>query len=293
MTRRSAFTLIELLVVLAILFLLMAMLLPVIQRVRDASSRIACQNNLKQMGIGLHVYHENYGRFPPAIQNLPLPDSHSWASHLLPFLEQDGIAVQYYWNRPWFDPINQGAVQKQVPLFLCPTASSGRVFTDAGQSYGACDYSPIANVDLNLVATGLLDPWRGNTSGVMDFGRGYRIADIRDGTSQTLLLAEDAGRPEHWQRRKLVGTTGLAGWACANRLSPINLDGFSQDGTIMYGPGAINCTNVHEVYSFHPSGANVLFSDGHVAFLHETISIRTLAALVTRSGEEVITEIEN
>lgn len=290
MAQRKAFSLIELLVVVAIMTLLLALLLPAVQKVRESASKVSCQNNLKQIGLALHLYHDSYGRFPPAIQHHPQPDMHNWAIYTLPFLEQDAIAARYHFEKSWSDPINLSAISTRVPIFLCPSAPTDRDTNSVGPSYGACDYSPIANVDANLIATGLLAPWKGNPSGVMTYGRGYRIGDVVDGTSHTLLIAEDAGRPLLYRRRQLVGTTGPLGWASVNDLNPINLDGFNYDGTAQYGPCAINCNNGHEVYSFHVQGANTLFTDGRVQFLKEDINIKVMAALVTLAGGEVVTD---
>jgi prepilin-type processing-associated H-X9-DG protein len=145
---------------------------------------------------------------------------------------------------------------------------------------------PIFDVDPGLVASGLLGSWQGNRLGVMD-SRGARPADITDGASTTILMAEDAGRPELWQMGKVTGTTVPAGWASVTTVTPINLDGTSADGLTLWGPCAINCSNIHEIYSFHPGGANAIFADGHTQFLKNNIRISVMAALVTRAGGEI------
>ncbi len=287
MIHRRAFSLIELLVVIAIIAILIALLLPAIQKVREAASRTECANHLKQLGLALHHYHDNHGRFPPATYQEPEPKMHAWAAYVLPYIEQEALARRYVWDKSWDDSANQAAVSATVPVFLCPSAPADRDNSEAGQTYGACDYSPLAEVDPGLIATGLLAPWQGNRAGVMTFGHGSRITAITDGTSNTLLVAEDAGRPQLWQKGRAVGTTGVAGWASANIRTPINLDGFSPDGMSEFGPCAINCNNGHEVYAFHTSGANAVFADGRVQFLRETINIQVMAAIVTRAGGEV------
>jgi prepilin-type processing-associated H-X9-DG protein len=116
-----------------------------------------------------------------------------------------------------------------------------------------------------------------------------RIADITDGTSQTLLITECAGRPTLWRRGARVSGVYAAGgpWVAGNLIFG---QGSSQDGVTKIGPCAINCTNDREVYSFHPAGANTAFSDGSVHFLNSSMDIRVFARLVTRAGEEVVTE---
>jgi prepilin-type N-terminal cleavage/methylation domain-containing protein/prepilin-type processing-associated H-X9-DG protein len=290
--KRTAFSLLELLVVIAIILLLLALLMPAIQKVREAANKVTCQSNLKQIGLALHHYHHDYHRFPPAIQHKPIYDMHNWAVYVLPYLEQDNLAARYRMDRIWSDSLNQSAIATRIPLFLCPSAPGERETNFAGVIVAASDYSPIANVDPNLIATGLLAPWNGKPSGVMDYGIGHRLADIHDGSTNTILVAEDAGRPQRWRKREMIGGTGVVGWATVGDLSPINLDGFSPDGTTPFGPCAINCNNSHEVYAFHVRGANVVFADGRVAFLHEGIDIKVMAALVTTAGGEVVGEYE-
>ncbi|WP_020470558.1 DUF1559 domain-containing protein [Zavarzinella formosa] len=288
MNRRFGFSLLEQLVVIAIIAILIGMLLPAVQKVREAAHRMKCQNNLKQIGLALHHYHDTNDRFPPAIDGSHSPAIHSWAIFVLPYLEQGPLADRYVWSKSWDDPANQPVVSVNVPVFICPSTPSSRTGVSGVQFYGASDYTPITGVDTNLIATGLLAPWQGNPSGVLADGVGYRIADITDGTSQTLLITEDAGRPELWRKGVKIGTTDEAGWASVNNRTPINLDGYSPDGVDEFGPCAINCNNGHEVYAFHTGGANAVFADGRVKFLRETISINVMAAIVTLAGGETL-----
>jgi prepilin-type processing-associated H-X9-DG protein len=115
-----------------------------------------------------------------------------------------------------------------------------------------------------------------------------RLTDITDGTSNTLLAAEDAGRPQLWQAGRLVPGSFAAGGPWASSANPILLTGTSPDGTYRPGPCAINCSNDRQPYSFHSRGANFLFGDGSVHFLPAAIDIRVLARLATRAGGEVV-----
>lgn len=285
--RSRGFTLLELLVVIAIIVLLMALLLPAVQRVRATVDRLRCGNNLRQLGLALHHYHNDYGKFPPAFVSNPA--RWSWGVAVLPYIEEDSSFRLFRQDLNWDHPDNQLATRKNIKLMTCPSAgdTSHRENISGGQSYGLCDYSPIFDIDPNLIATGLLLPWTGNPLGVMD-DLGARIGDIFDGTTNTILLAEVAGRPQWYQKGQHIGLTDLAGWSSFNNITPINLDGFSADGSTMWGPCAINCNNIHEVYSFHPLGANTVFADGRVVFLKASISIQTMAALVTRAGDDTV-----
>jgi prepilin-type N-terminal cleavage/methylation domain-containing protein/prepilin-type processing-associated H-X9-DG protein len=290
--RRTGWTLIELLVVLAIVALLLALLLPAVQKIREAANRLRCGNHLHQLALALHHYATDLGELPPCTTP-GAPPQHTWVALLLPYLEAQPLAAHYHLDHPWDDPVNGPAVGTTLPLLLCPSAPGGRVvITGAGLRLGPVDYQPHYDVDPGLIATGLLGTWRGDNVGAMRWDRRRRLTDVTDGTAVTLLLVEDAGRPQLWRAGREVpgGWTPEAGWAAPD--SNINLDGASADGTTFGGPRAINATNVHECYSFHPGGAQVVFADGHVRFLREDIPIALFAALVTRAGGEVVADAE-
>ncbi|HMP61196.1 MAG TPA: DUF1559 domain-containing protein [Gemmatales bacterium] len=282
---RRAMTLIELLVVIAIIAVLLALLMPAIQKVREAAGRIQCGSNLRQLAIALHHYHNDYGRLPPAMTSQP---RHAWGTFILPYIEQRPLLARMNLGVDWDHMFNQPMVGTQIRLFQCPSAPVDLPLSPGSLLVGRSDYSAIFDVDHRLVQTGLLDPWHHANEGVMTLDYGMALTDISDGTSNTLLLVEVSSRPQHWRRRQLVGTTDVAGWASFNGITPINLDGFSWDGTTLYGPCAVNCNNVHEIYAFHVQGANVVFADGRVSFLREGIPIRVAASLVTSRGGEII-----
>ncbi len=284
-----AFTLVELLVVIAIIAVLVGLLLPAVQKVRGAADRAACANNLKQLGLAAHNRHDAWGAFPPAATTTPA--RHGWAVHLLPFLEQQPLASLYDWGRNWYDPANQPVVSERLAVFQCPSAPGNR--TQQGKVGAATwtaeagDYLPLRGVSSALVFEGLIPPTP-NLHGVLQIDRPSRLLEVTDGASQTLLLVEDAGRPQLWEMGRLIpeAGSGSAGWADSCNQS--GLDGYDPaDGTLV-GPCAVNCTNQGELYSFHTGGAHALFADGSVQFLHEGLSIEVLSALVTRAGGEVL-----
>lgn len=281
MRRRHAFTLLELLIVIAIIGVLVAILLPAIQNAREAARRTVCQGHCSQIGLAALNYEEHHRVFPPAALLHP---RHSAFSLMLPFLEQQSLWRHYDFRRNYSDPANAAATATRIDVLICPSAPSRREI--GPNALGPCDYTPITDVDPTAMALGIVSR-RQNPLGVMTVNGRVGQADVRDGLSHTLLIVEDAGRPQQWQRRRQAGTTIPTGWASYDRVSPINLDGASEDGTAIYGPCAVNCANLHEIYAFHIRGANTVFADGHYDFLHESIDINVAASLVTRAEGEV------
>jgi prepilin-type N-terminal cleavage/methylation domain-containing protein/prepilin-type processing-associated H-X9-DG protein len=313
MSGRRGFTLIELLVVIAIIAILIGLLLPAVQKVREAANRMVCTNHLKQLGLACHNYHGDYGTFPPGAEGPfeKLPQfaglkSHALGTYLLPYLEQEALAKQYRWDVSWSDPPNQPVVNTPLRIWQCPSAPANRVrdgslptVTFPPESFNgiaACgDYAGVGFVDAVLASSSLIGGLsgprneKGDYEGVFGANHTWRFADITDGTTHTLLMAECAGRPQLWQGRRLVANLQLSGgpWASRNLFFG---RGATADGTAFYGPCAVNCTNDREVYSFHPDGANAVFADGSVHFLKASIDIRVFAGLVTRAGGEFVSD---
>jgi prepilin-type N-terminal cleavage/methylation domain-containing protein/prepilin-type processing-associated H-X9-DG protein len=295
MVNRRGFTLLELLVVIGIIAVLIGLLVPAVMKVREAANRIQCSNNLKQIALALHNYHDANGKFPPGAVMGPFPPlvtttaGHGNMTFLLPYLEQEGLFRQYHWNLDWSDWPNQPVVSHHLRVLQCPSAEADRVQKDYqninhGKVAACSDYAgfrevPPAMVDLGYVAPGTC------RDSVLMINQTCGIAHITDGTSNTILYAEDAGRPQLWRKGRPVPGRLVSGggWASLNLIW-----GTPPDQAPPPWPCAINCTNQREIYSFHPGGANAVFADGSVHFLKAGMSIRTLAALVTRAGGEVV-----
>jgi prepilin-type N-terminal cleavage/methylation domain-containing protein/prepilin-type processing-associated H-X9-DG protein len=297
--RRRGFTLIELLVVIAIIGVLIGLLAPAVMKVREAANRMSCTNNLKQFGLALHDFHDAHGKFPPGQVQGPLPAAgvtqavhHGWGPFILPHIERQNLFNKYHWEVWEASPLNGDVVATPLKVFQCPSAPPARFVTSWPYDYpggkAACgDYAPTWSVDPVLVPQGLIAQAPADYRGILVPNQMTRIADITDGASNTLMLTEDAGRPQFWHAgHEVPGQINGGPWVAF--YSGFVVRGSKYDGTSSPGPCAINCTNDHEVYSFHPGGANAVFTDGHVRFLSAGMSLRTLAALVTRAGGEVV-----
>ncbi len=197
MRRRCAFTLIELLVVIAIIGVLIALLLPAVQKVRAAAQRIQCQNNLKQIALAMHHYETAHGSFPPAFRGTGTPayfDSWSPLAELNPFLEQTAIYNQMDLTLPTYESVipfnitapNRFAVQQIVKMFLCPSDTMQPV--TVGPAYGVPVLGPTNYAVCNGSGTNGGSPW--DADGVFIAQRPTHIADITDGTSNTAMLSE-------------------------------------------------------------------------------------------------------
>ena len=286
--RRRGFTLVELLVVVAIVAVLVGLLLPAVQKVRAAAARISCSNNLKQLALALHGHESAVGTFPAGYRFDP--PTRGFVPPLLPYLEQPNIP--YDPSKNWDHPANLRAAEVQLPVLYCPAAPArlGRFDgTAPGFRPAASDYTVYHGINPGYCD---LQGWPYYTpidqNGALT-SKPCRLLDIADGTSQTLLVAECAGRPELWRMgRCIAGASNNPAWSDPNL--EIALDGSDTLTTGQgqgYGRCVMNCTNDNEMYSFHSGGAVAAFADGGVRFLRETVSAKTFAALVTKAAGDV------
>jgi prepilin-type N-terminal cleavage/methylation domain-containing protein/prepilin-type processing-associated H-X9-DG protein len=219
---RQAFTLLELLVVIAILGVLMALLLPAVQRVREAAARIKCQSNLRQLGLALHGFHDVNGYLPAGmVTELDIQDSfHTGFTYLLPYIEQDNVHRLYNYDKQWYDTANYLAVEQQVPIFFCPSnRTRGTInLTPFIQQWGApmppfigaCDYVlckgaraqiSASPADIPIQTVGLFNisqaDWMMSGNGQIQWMPTpqfrVRFLSITDGLSSTIAIGEAAG----------------------------------------------------------------------------------------------------
>jgi prepilin-type N-terminal cleavage/methylation domain-containing protein len=308
---RKAFTLIELLVVIAIIAILIGLLLPAVQKVREAAARTQCTNNLKQMALGFHNYHDTVGHLPmgssgpmtgnnnfPAGWSDPnygssLPWGHfSWAAIILPYVEQGTLFNQLNFNvnsyaqAIWEDisgggsPVNRGpagnaanaAVANNMPkLFLCPSARRGSADLPAGTMQK--DYAVNGG-------SGACCPER--TSAGMDgiawVNGVVRLVDIMDGTSNTFMLLE---KSNWFDQSWLPDSYGANHFIWVHHPS----QGYVQNG---YGGIDSDQWNNRTPQSFHIGGVMASLCDGSVQFFSNQMNAATYSALWTRAGGDIV-----
>jgi prepilin-type N-terminal cleavage/methylation domain-containing protein/prepilin-type processing-associated H-X9-DG protein len=278
---RSGFTLIELLVVIAIIAILIALLLPAVQKVREAANRVECQNHEKQFALALHTYNDNYRSFPTLF----------WIVAILPYIEQQGMS--------------QG---QDLNIGNCPSDPRGPSVTWSNGSYGLTWYLATRSGALNASNRILEDGILVSTSGI-------RFTDITDGTSNTLLIAERPPGPSPGQTTEYWGwwdqdwgpppdywDTRVAMWASTAGMC--NTTGHNTSGN------SYNCPNpqvmqmynytddcgVNVAWSYHPNGLNCAMGDGSVRFISYSAAntllpasgISVIRGLATRNGGETI-----
>jgi prepilin-type N-terminal cleavage/methylation domain-containing protein/prepilin-type processing-associated H-X9-DG protein len=336
--RRGAFTLIELLVVIAIFAVLLGLLLSAVQKARESAARVKCYNNLKQLGLALHNYAgAQQNAFPPSYTLTITPTSVNavaWGTVILPYIEQTALYSRYDLKAPAFPPpyglaSNIAVISTPVDTFVCPYAplpAASRIYTydltaeandfvtpslPAGAlRYTAApsDYTGITGVRAslweNLARNGYPAATRTtDADGILGAYFPCPLSSITDGLSNTILLAEVAGRPNwyvHGQQRTVPAPyqPALEGGGWGDIMMGDNwLVGTDYDCTTENPVGLatvigtcnrrFNGEDMYGLYSFHPGGVNILLADGSVRFLSNATDPLAVCQLITKAGGEV------
>ena len=319
---RRAFTLVELLVVIAIIGVLVGLVLPAVQKIREAASRMKCSNNLKQLALACHSYNDVHGSFPPG--GLVLPNGPGWGNldwasnkgtwlvHSLPFMEQDNLFNQIpNLNLPHFDSIGTaeqaGVLPKLISMFRCP--SDGTYLNDPFSNYDGClgpqclddkcGFNPFAQY-CNQPAWGYTTSADdGTTSDAGELrgmfarnGAKITFASVTDGTTNTLFIGESL--PAQNSHQLTFPWYSVYGTQVLSTIIPINYPISEQDrswcGSAQVGPGA-SMTNNNVSWGFksrHPQGANFAFVDGSVHFIPQSIDHKTYQLLGCRNDGQFV-----
>ncbi|EAQ80159.1 DUF1559 domain-containing protein [Blastopirellula marina] len=309
-TKRSGFTLVELLVVIAIIGVLIALLLPAVQQAREAARRMRCTNNLKQLGLAIHNYHDVLGCFPliGSLGGTPVsaPERSAFVA-LLPYLELSNLEDQYNYDEAWHHADNLPIAASVPEALVCPSAPGGGEQTVAGSAtsdYAYC-YSPFNAAD------------QYNAPGKSFFQYNDKIGfrDVTDGLTNTICMYESAGRAHWWaknqqepggastptiytgygtnygEEREAWTSNVLGTYFAPVLVTPPMTAGEEPTITLFAGSEVMNVTNLYSApYAFHPGGMNILLGDGSVRFAPETINLDTLWAMTSCAGGEVVGE---
>ena len=300
---RSAFTLIELLVVIAIIAILIALLVPAVQKVREAAARTQCINNIKQINLALHNYHDNYKKLPPGGATVPGAGTTTEAGlsfhvFILPFIEQSNLYVQFDPNKGFRQAPNVQLSNMPITVYLCPsgnikksanaaelsgTSPLGGSFTLPDNPYTTHYYGvpgPKNGTIYEIEGAGTTNGGIAKT-GVLFRDSAIKLVMITDGTSNTLMVGEtsfNANEPGY--RNWIRGCNSDATCASIHNVTyPISSNPFAgstQFMDISYG-------------SEHAGGANFGMADGTVRFLSKSIDFNNYQRLATRNGGEAVT----
>ncbi|MCE9561182.1 MAG: DUF1559 domain-containing protein [Planctomycetes bacterium] len=287
---RQGFTLIELLVVIAIIAILIGLLLPAVQKVREAAARLKCTNNLKQMGIALHAYHDAnrslpVGYYPNGTGTFTYT---GWQLQLLPYIEQGALwsqSVTYLQANTGNTDTNAfPACGAQLPMFICPSNTRPPVFTYGGVNYELSSYLGCAGTTSRVSGTG---------DGVLFASSAVRLTDITDGTSNTIAIGERPATGDlqyGWGFAPYGSGTGDGDTLLGTRDTGVasTMGDLATNVGLQPAKSPNNTADIDgaHFWSFHTGGANFLYSDGSVRFLQYSAD-SVLPQLGTRAGGEV------
>jgi prepilin-type N-terminal cleavage/methylation domain-containing protein/prepilin-type processing-associated H-X9-DG protein len=296
LTRRG-FTLVELLVVIAIIGTLMGLLLPAVQKMREAAHQTTCQNNLRQIGLALHGYHNVKGSFPPAFwcETLNLPEVEfcspgwGWASYILPHMDQGPLADQLQWNYAVEDPQNAASRTQPVKSYTCPSDINTGLFMVWSQYNHKLVFAATNSYAACYGFGGSIGEASAQGNGIFYRNSHTRLADIKDGTSTTLAVGE---RAAWFCQAPWIGVV-TNGTIRTSPNSPTSVAAIEEAPVMVMArtytePMNNPYSSPYDFYSPHPTSGQFLFADGSVRALAFTLSPDIWQALGTRNGGEPV-----
>jgi len=293
--RNRGFTLVELLVVIAIIGILVALLLPAVQAAREASRRSSCGNNNKQLGLGLHNYHDTFKIFPPiglrrnpADTNFPNGAAQTglgltWTALILPFIEQNNLYTRIDFNQNWEHANNAPVWTTNVPVYMCPSDGNNTVpFNQSNLNWARGNYGANTGIGTSI-GTNFYRNQAGDQRGAMGFQQSASMAGIADGTSNTVLLWELRAGAAVGDARGTWGIprcganfiTGCDNWGDCFGINSGNDGGDDVAGCVSQPAQGLGCWNGGDgqggAKSRHPGGVHALLGDASVRFIGQTI----------------------